>query len=135
MLTLPVLLQILLSTQTSAYALHADPPAPAPAPAGRALKQHHVPRTTADTCAHVTGDSLWASAGHVGVATTDAVRGLLGNMDLCLCASLLPLENTVRFGVDALVPHVGERKVNALLSHAVSPPSPAHRWHYMGERG
>ena len=118
MLTLLVLLQILLSTQTSAYALPADPPAPAPA--GRALKQHHVPRTAADTCAHVTGDSLWASAGHVGVATTDAVRGLLGNMDLCLCASLLPLENTVRFGVDALVPHVGERKVNVLLSHAVS---------------
>lgn len=93
--------------------------APRPAPASRALKQHHVLRSSEDTCGHLDGNALQLAAIDIGLDLTADILGILLGLDICICISLLPLQVDVGLGLDALIPLLGLGNINALLEAAV----------------
>ncbi|KAH9829893.1 uncharacterized protein C8Q71DRAFT_862985 [Rhodofomes roseus] len=99
--------------------LHALTP-PKPLPAARALKQHHVLRSSEDTCGHLTSSSLQLAAIDIDIDLTADILGIFLNIDICICISLLPLEVDVGLGLDALVPLLGLGDLNALLEAALN---------------
>lgn len=88
-------------------------------PASRALRQHHVLRSSEDTCGHLDGNALQLAAVHLGLELTADILGILLGLDICICISLLPLQVDVGLGLDALIPLLGIGNVNALLEAAV----------------
>ena len=93
--------------------------APRPAPASRALKQHHVLRSSEDTCGHLDGNALQLAAIDIGLELTADILGILLGLDICICISLLPLQVDVGLGLDALIPLLGLDNINVLLEAAV----------------
>lgn len=111
---------LLLSTALTALArpggyLHARKPAPV----SRALKQHHVLRSSDDTCGHLDGNALQLAAIDINLDLTADILGILLGLDICICISLLPLQVDVGLGLDALIPLLGLGDINALLEAAV----------------
>lgn len=110
---------LFLSTSVPVFARPGFATAPRPLPGARALKQHHVLRSSEDTCGHLTGSALQLAAVDLGLELTVDVLGILLGVDICLCLSLLPLELDVGLGLDLLVPLLGLGDLNALLEAAV----------------
>ncbi|KZT70584.1 hypothetical protein DAEQUDRAFT_725111 [Daedalea quercina L-15889] len=111
-----------LSTGIAAFAHPRSPKLapPKPVPGARALKQHHVLRSSEDTCGHLTGSSLQLAAIDIDLELTADVLGIILDLDICICISLLPLQVDIGLGLDALVPLLGLGDLNALLEAALN---------------